>query len=162
MPQSDREALWARAHGAILLMSYIAAALLYTPARALAGKAEQLGTWFESHRRAPCLLLRRRQPEWSREVISGRELRPVRGHTKQWASYEPRPVLILASRIIQIDPVRMGPAYFPLGRGEFIQCLLASIGDHQRVYVVTVPAPAQYAGRWADWPRVVGIPETSI
>ena len=62
---------------------------------------------------------------------------------------------ILASRFIQLNPVTMGPAYFPLQRGEFIQGLLASIGDNHRVYVVTVPAPAEYADRWPEWPRIV-------
>jgi hypothetical protein len=80
-------------------------------------------------------------------------------HAKKWASYEPRPVRILASRFIQLDPFTIGPVYFPLKRGEFIQGLLASIRDNLRVYVVTVPAPAQYADRWPEWPRIVGVPE---
>ena len=73
---------------------------------------------------------------------------------KKWASYEPRPVRILAARFIQVDRVTMGPAYFPLKRGEFIQGLLASIGDNHRVYVVTVPASTEYADRWPDWPQL--------
>jgi hypothetical protein len=73
----------------------------------------------------------------------------------KWASYEPRPVRILAARIIQIDPVILAPAFFALKPGEFIQGLLASIRDNQRVYVVTVPAPAEHADRWPDWPRIV-------
>ena len=73
----------------------------------------------------------------------------------KWASYEPRPVRILASRIIQLDRLTLGPAYFPLKRGEFIQGLLASIRDNHRVYVVTVPAAAEYADRWPEWPRLI-------
>ena len=68
------------------------------------------------------------------------------------ASYEPGPVRILTSPLIQLDPM-IGPVYLPLKRGEFIQGLLASIGDHQRVYVVTVLAAPAYADRWPDWPR---------
>jgi len=49
----------------------------------------------------------------------------------------------------------IGPVYFPLKPDEFIQGLLASISFHERVYVVTVPAPAEYADRWPEWPRVV-------
>ena len=57
---------------------------------------------------------------------------------------------ILALRFIQLESCApTGPAYFPLQRGEFIQGLLASIGDNHRVYVVTVPAPAEYADRVA-------------
>jgi hypothetical protein len=76
----------------------------------------------------------------------------------KWASYEPRPVRILASRIIQLDPVSLRPVFFPLRGGEFIQGLLASIRDNQRVYVVTVPAPAEYADRWLEWPRIMKSP----
>jgi hypothetical protein len=72
----------------------------------------------------------------------------------KWSTYEPRPVRILASRFIQLAPM-VGPVYFPLKRGQSIQGLLASIGDNHRVYVVTMPAPAQYADRWAEWPRIV-------
>ena len=53
-------------------------------------------------------------------------------------------------------PMRsIGPVYFPVKSGAFIQGLLASIGDHQHVCVVTVPSAAEYAGRWAEWPRVM-------
>ena len=41
----------------------------------------------------------------------------------------------------------VGPVYFPLKRGQSIQGLLASIGDNHRVYIVTVPAPPEYAER---------------
>jgi len=50
----------------------------------------------------------------------------------------------------------IGPVYYPLKAGEFIQGLLASIGHHERVYVVSVPSAAEYAGRWPQWPRVIG------
>ena len=75
-------------------------------------------------------------------------------HANKWASYEPRPVRILASRFIQLDPM-IGPVYFALKRGQCVQGLLASISDNHRVYVVTVPAPAEYADRWPEWPRII-------
>ena len=50
----------------------------------------------------------------------------------------------------------IGPVYYPLKAGEFIQGLLASIGHHERVYVVTVPSAAEYADRWPEWPRTIG------
>jgi hypothetical protein len=90
--------------------------------------------------------------------LSGRELRPARDiRAGKWASYEPKPVRILASRIIQINPDTLGPAFFALNQGEYIQGLLASISHHKRVYVVTVPAPAEYADRWPEWPRIVPV-----
>ena len=47
------------------------------------------------------------------------------------------------------------PCYFALSAGEFIQGLIATVTSHQRVYVVTVPAPAEHAREWAEWPRIV-------
>ena len=64
------------------------------------------------------------------------------------------PVRILASRFIQLDPM-IGPVYFPLKRGEFIQGLLASISDNYRVYIVTVPPSAEFVDRWPEWPRIL-------
>jgi len=72
----------------------------------------------------------------------------------KWTAFGPRPIRIVASRIIQLDRI-IGPVYFALKAGEFIQGLLASIGSHERVYVVTVPPPAEHADRWPEWPRIV-------
>ena len=105
--------------------------------------------------RAPSLLLRRRQSNGHAKRFPEEHCARLEDiHANKWASYEPRPVRILASRFIQLDPM-IGPVYFPLKRGEFIQGLLASISDNHRVYVVTVPAPAQYADRWPEWPRII-------
>ena len=57
---------------------------------------------------------------------------------------------IVASPIIQLDRM-IGPVYFPLQPGAFIQGLLAAI---ERVYVVTIPNAAEYAERWPEWPRI--------
>jgi len=72
----------------------------------------------------------------------------------KWTAYAPRPVRIVSSRIIQLDRT-IGPVYFALKASEFILALLASIGHHERVYVVMVPTAAEYADRWPEWPRVV-------
>jgi len=62
-------------------------------------------------------------------------------------------VRIVASPIIQLDRM-IGPVYFPLQPGAFIQGLLAAIESHERVYVVTIPNAAEYAQRWPEWPRI--------
>ena len=72
----------------------------------------------------------------------------------EWAKFEPRPVRIFASRFVCFDPAWEQPRYFALKPGEFIQGLLARINHNARVYVVTVPPPAEYAD-FQRWPRVV-------
>ena len=72
----------------------------------------------------------------------------------KWAWLEPRPVRILAARFIRVNSWQV-PCYFSLQLGEFIQGLLASITHHKRVYVATVPAPAEHAEQWAEWPKIV-------
>ena len=49
----------------------------------------------------------------------------------------------------------VAPGYFPVKAGEFIQGLFASISDNHRVYVVTMPASAEYVDRWPEWPRII-------
>jgi hypothetical protein len=57
-----------------------------------------------------------------------------------WERLEPTPVRILASRFVRIDQ-RQIPHWFALQPRQFIQGLLAQIGHHTRLYVVTVPPP---------------------
>jgi hypothetical protein len=64
-------------------------------------------------------------------------------------------VRILAARFVQANEWQ-APCYFALTAGEFIQGLLATITRHKRVYVVTVPLPAEHAGEVWQWPRIVG------
>lgn len=62
---------------------------------------------------------------------------------------------ILAARFLQVDRWSV-PRWFALKAGEFIQGLLASISPHhRRVYVVTVPLPAEHAGERWEWPRIM-------
>ena len=72
------------------------------------------------------------------QKIPGRALRAARRHTGEEMGELRATVQRASSRpaFIQLDPFTIGPAYFPLKRGEFIQGLLASIRDNLRVYVV--------------------------
>lgn len=71
-----------------------------------------------------------------------------------WQKFEPKPVRIVASRFV-FDDARLGPRFFALARGEYIQGLLAVSGTHRRVYVVTVAPPAEHEEAFETWPRVV-------
>jgi hypothetical protein len=71
-----------------------------------------------------------------------------------WEKFEPRPVRIVASRFV-FNHAQLGPLFFALDRGEYIQGLLAQAALQRRVYVVTVPAPPEHADRLDEWPRVI-------
>jgi hypothetical protein len=71
-----------------------------------------------------------------------------------WEKFEPRPVRIVASRFALAHP-QLGPVFFALGPGEYIQGLLAQSGAQRRVYIVTVDAPAEHSEHWSEWPRMV-------
>jgi hypothetical protein len=74
-----------------------------------------------------------------------------------WARVEPKPVRILAARFMRMSPWQT-PCWFSLAPGQFIQGLLARIGYHTRVYVVTVEPPPEHAEKWGEWPRIVAAP----
>lgn len=71
-----------------------------------------------------------------------------------WEKFEPRPVRIIASRFVLMH-AQLGPLFFALKRGEYIQGLLAQTTVQRRVYVVTVAAPAEHADQWQEWPRII-------
>jgi hypothetical protein len=71
-----------------------------------------------------------------------------------WERFEPRPVRVVASRFMLAD-AQLGPIFFSLRRGEFIQGLLAQTGAQRRLYIVTVDAPPEQRERWREWPRIV-------
>src|SRR5215217_797419 len=50
-----------------------------------------------------------------------------------WQKFEPVPVRIVAARFILVDG-QLGPVFYALERGEYIQGLLARTGGQQRVY----------------------------
>jgi hypothetical protein len=45
--------------------------------------------------------------------------------------------------------------WIELKRGQYIQGALATVFAEQRVYVVTVPPPAEFADAQPCWPRIV-------
>jgi hypothetical protein len=106
--------------------------------------------------RAQQHLLRRWQRSRMGRQVSRNGLGSARGiRAGEWAHYEPRPVRIFAARFLQVNSWQV-PCYFALRPGEFIQGLLAHISPHhKRVYVVTVPLPAEHAGEHWEWPRIV-------
>ena len=75
----------------------------------------------------------------------------------EWQRFDPRPVRILVARFLQVD-VWQVPRYFALNPGEFVQGLLATLSNDTRVYIVTVPPPAEYADQEWYWPRVLPQP----
>jgi hypothetical protein len=74
-----------------------------------------------------------------------------------WWQYKPRAVKIAASAF----GVYMPAGYVTLERwihlkpGQCIQGALATVFAEQRVYVVTVPPPTEYAAAQPCWPRIV-------
>jgi hypothetical protein len=61
----------------------------------------------------------------------------------------------MASRFV-LNHAQLGPPrFFALGRGEYIQGLLAQAALQRRVYVVTVPPPPEHADQLDEWPRVI-------
>jgi hypothetical protein len=92
-------------------------------------------------------------PGWLQKFPEGGHASLESIHAGLWRRYEPQSARILASRFIQITAMQM-PCYFALQRGEFLQGLIATIASNQRLYVVTVPAPAEHADQWPEWPRI--------
>jgi len=72
----------------------------------------------------------------------------------RWQRYQPRPVLIPASSYMEKD-ASGGSHWFPLADTFFIQGLLADHSSEQRLYVVTVSPPAEYAHIHHRWPRLI-------
>ena len=73
----------------------------------------------------------------------------------RWERYDPVPVKIPARGYMEKDTEGKSH-WFKLEAGEYIQGLVASIGDERRIYVVTVTPPAQFAHIHDRWPRIVG------
>jgi hypothetical protein len=77
-----------------------------------------------------------------------------------WVRYRPRPVRIVAIAFgVYLEP-RGSPGFplerwIPLGPGEYLQGALAKVYAEQRVYVVTVPPPAEYERAQPCWPRII-------
>jgi hypothetical protein len=100
-------------------------------------------------------------PGWMGKFPNGTHASLESIQAGEWLSYDPAPVKIVASRFLMISRWHV-PRHFPLGRGEYIQGLLANVLRFRRVYVVTVPTPGEYADDFPDgypgWPRIVSAP----
>ena len=70
-----------------------------------------------------------------------------------WEKYHPVPVKIPVQKFMEKDDLGVSH-WFDLQAGEFIQGLLANIGDKQRVYVVTVHPEDEHAVH-ERWPRIL-------
>ena len=77
-----------------------------------------------------------------------------------WMRFEPDPVRIVASRFLMVDRWQV-PRFVALEVGEFIHGLVAHIQHYERLYVVTVPTPAEHTedfpGAYPGWPRIVSM-----
>ena len=69
----------------------------------------------------------------------------------KWNRWHARPVQLPVSRFMERDPEKR-EVWFDLSPGEVIQGCLA---NDAVVYVVTVPAPTEFAHIHDRWPRVV-------
>ena len=85
------------------------------------------------------------------------ELAPLQAGA--WWQFKPRPVKIAAAAFgiyLEIEQ------WIPLKPGQYLQGALATVFAEQRVYVVTVPPPAEYAGARPAWPRIIRAGETNL
>ncbi len=76
-------------------------------------------------------------------------------HAGKWERHQPRPVIIPALRFMEKDENK-NTHWFKVPAGAGLQGLLAADGDINRVYVVTVETPPEYAYIHDRWPRLVG------
>ena len=72
----------------------------------------------------------------------------------KWKPWRPRPVLIVADQFMEKDQEKQSH-WVELDKSMVIQGLLAERNNEQRVYVVTVNTPPEYAWIHDRWPRLV-------
>ena len=72
----------------------------------------------------------------------------------KWKPWRPRPVLIVADQFMEKDQEKQSH-WVELDKSMVIQGLLAERNKEQRVYVVTVNTPPEYAWIHDRWPRLV-------
>ncbi len=72
----------------------------------------------------------------------------------KWQRYQPIPVKIAVDEFMEKD-ANKDSHWYRLKAAEYLQGLYASLGDEHRVYVVTVPAPADLAYAHDRWPRII-------
>lgn len=71
-----------------------------------------------------------------------------------WDDYKPVPARIQVLAFMEKDADEASH-WFDLEPDQYIQGLLAHLGGERRIYVVTVPAPPEYARIHDRWPRLV-------
>ena len=74
--------------------------------------------------------------------------------SERWLKYDPVPVKIPARGYMEKDDEGRSH-WFGLEPGEYLQGLVARIGDERRVYVVTIATPQVFAHIHDRWPRIV-------
>ncbi len=72
----------------------------------------------------------------------------------KWKPWHPKPVLIPADRFMEKDPDG-NSQWIKMDKTMAIQGLLAERKQEQRVYVVTIGTPPEYAWIHDRWPRLV-------
>ena len=72
----------------------------------------------------------------------------------RWDTCSPLPARIPAFAYMEKD-ANEARHWFDLEPGQFIQGLVAKLLGERRIYVVTIPAPPQFAQIHDRWPRIV-------
>lgn len=77
----------------------------------------------------------------------------------KWKPWHPKPVLITADQFMEKDHDEKSH-WIPLDQRMVIQGLLAERKEEQRVYVVTIDTPLEYAWIHDRWPRLIRLTRT--
>ena len=81
-------------------------------------------------------------------------------HSGKWDRFRPVAVKIAVERYMERN-ARNAPYWARLRAGEYLQGLVATVGDEKRVYVVTVETPAPYRHVSERWPRILSTGDAS-
>lgn len=73
---------------------------------------------------------------------------------RKWEKFQPRAVKIPIDRYMERDQ-KGAPYWVKVEAGSYLQGLLATWGETQRIYVVTVDSPTEFLHVQPRWPRVV-------
>lgn len=74
--------------------------------------------------------------------------------SNKWDHFAPRPVKIPVDRYMERDQ-KGRPYWVKVEPGQFLQGMIATVGGDQRIYVVTVETPPEFAHVQPRWPRVL-------
>lgn len=81
-------------------------------------------------------------------------------YSGKWERYFPKPVKIPALSFMEKD-YEGNSHWYDMQKGQFIQGLIARLGNEHRVYVVTIEPEPEDAMIHDRWPRVVQVGEPS-